>query len=1010
MSNLIQLLQENQRLKNQLNKLKQINNLTPYINDNIIKGGYHVVKTIVDRDNIDCCYRKLGMKVLVVGDDLSFKEYILKTDNCKENIWGEVDVKVEENEVFLIEDYSELSENLKTQKELNLILKQLILDLQTQMNNIELIDEKVQISEATNFAQIGQSQKDFNKNVSDYKTNSDLKNQEQDDRLTEIEGETAAQYESINNLQTSLNNKLDKGTYTGNAQDLKDEIDNKTSNKYNDEANSIANDITKLIDINTGENVNYREVTTWYDGTPMDDSKVDGYIFKKINNKYVKRQIDKNTIIKINTIADLRNFNGYYQGQEVVLIGYYNAGDKEPRIYKFSSGTSLDDGGQTINTSKGKWELLHIGELNVEDYGVFGQREENDVQFQKLLNNNTVKVINFNSVYKFTGSFSCNNSVLFTSKKKDNKITFSHTTSVATFTGTGNIALENINIDYDNKHCLRFFLYAKNLGKVSIKNVTFSNVNDDDSTKGIILLHINAEGNVLDLDNITFNNFIKLGNGSITDSSGSLNLIYITTDDGVSIVESSSSIKNIFANNIKNVNGLGDAVLEDTTVVYIASYGRPLNILLQNINGYQFGKRLIKIQASNVIMHDIYGYSDIGDSLSVVGIGSEGGWYSENCEVINAKAEGNIDYAFSNVGNYNFFSNITVKVNKTNALNNGVNHFGLYLSDSRNCNFQNLYIECKRPICLSYSTNGLEDIVFDGVKVKQLETTLDVINFTNLDNNASLTKGMKNITCKNFTIILSDSVDRKGFFYFEQHKDNIIHNGFSAENITFVFTEGIVNNVGVSFGRFSGHRNLKINNVKYINKGITETKHADLLFITNCEDVFIDAIDLYSPTTGRTIYLDGRVSATTKSVKRVVFGNNMNIRHSTSEGIGFIVISEGEEIYIPKKYNGRKIIFGTQTTFATIYKHFGTTAQKPTPKVTDVDYEYYDTTLGRKEVWSGTTWQVPLSSVPNATTSTKGVVNQAVAKSNSTATDVPTLVTDFNDLLSKLRSAGIIAP
>ena len=36
MSNLIQLLQENQRLKNQLNKLKQTNNLTPYINDNII--------------------------------------------------------------------------------------------------------------------------------------------------------------------------------------------------------------------------------------------------------------------------------------------------------------------------------------------------------------------------------------------------------------------------------------------------------------------------------------------------------------------------------------------------------------------------------------------------------------------------------------------------------------------------------------------------------------------------------------------------------------------------------------------------------------------------------------------------------------------------------------------------------------------------------------------------------------------------------------------------------------
>ena len=287
MSNLIQLLQENQRLKNQLNKLKQTNNLTPYINDDIIKGGYHVVKTIVDRDNIDCCYRKKGMKVLVIGDDLSFKEYILKTDNCKENIWEEVDVKVEENEVFLIEDYSELSENLTTQKELNLVLKQLILNLQTQIDNIELADEKVQITEATDFAQIGQTQKDFNKNVSDYKTNSDLKNQEQDNRLTDIESENIEQYGLINDLQTSLNNKqdklsytpenianksdsytisssvtyastkalvdglfakLNKGTYNGTAQDLKNSIDSKANISHTHNISDVSNLQTALDD------------------------------------------------------------------------------------------------------------------------------------------------------------------------------------------------------------------------------------------------------------------------------------------------------------------------------------------------------------------------------------------------------------------------------------------------------------------------------------------------------------------------------------------------------------------------------------------------------------------------------------------------------------------------------------------------------------------------------------------------------------------------------------------
>lgn len=76
-------------------------------------------------------------------------------------------------------------------------------------------------------------------------------------------------------------------TYTKTETDfLIQQLEKKTSDKYNDESNSISNDIIKFIDINTGENVNYRETTTWHDGSAMDDSKVDGKIYRKINNKY----------------------------------------------------------------------------------------------------------------------------------------------------------------------------------------------------------------------------------------------------------------------------------------------------------------------------------------------------------------------------------------------------------------------------------------------------------------------------------------------------------------------------------------------------------------------------------------------------------------------------------------------------------------------------------------------------------------------------------------------------
>lgn len=45
-----------------------------------------------------------------------------------------------------------------------------------------------------------------------------------------------------------------------------------------------------------------------------------------------------------------------------------------------------------------------------------------------------------------------------------------------------------------------------------------------------------------------------------------------------------------------------------------------------------------------------------------------------------------------------------------------------------------------------------------------------------------------------------------------------------------------------------------------------------------------------------------------------------------------------------------------------------------------------------------------------ATTTDAGVVLQAAAQADSVATDAAGIVTDFNALLAKLRTAGILAP
>ncbi|MMZ43909.1 Head fiber protein [compost metagenome] len=62
-----------------------------------------------------------------------------------------------------------------------------------------------------------------------------------------------------------------------------------------------------------------------------------------------------------------------------------------------------------------------------------------------------------------------------------------------------------------------------------------------------------------------------------------------------------------------------------------------------------------------------------------------------------------------------------------------------------------------------------------------------------------------------------------------------------------------------------------------------------------------------------------------------------------------------------------------------------------------------DAAAARTAIGAGT----PVSA---ATTAANGTVKQAAAQANSAATDVAGLVADFNSLLGKLRTAGILAP
>lgn len=116
--------------------------------------------------------------------------------------------------------------------------------------------------------------------------------------------------DQVRGLAEELNNKIsteDKTqilTALKTQEDTWNELKEQTVLKYNDAEQTVASDVIRLVDSNTGENVNYRETTTWYDGSAMNDSKVDGLLYKKISAKYYKLQSSEINVLWFGNNSD----------------------------------------------------------------------------------------------------------------------------------------------------------------------------------------------------------------------------------------------------------------------------------------------------------------------------------------------------------------------------------------------------------------------------------------------------------------------------------------------------------------------------------------------------------------------------------------------------------------------------------------------------------------------------------------------------------------------------------
>ena len=189
-----------------------------------------------------------------------------------------------------------------------------------------------------------------------------------------------------------------------------------------------------------------------------------------------------------------------------------------------------------------------------------------------------------------------------------------------------NIEFENITFDFNNSYLRHGLLYGRNLGSIKLHNLKFKNLYDMGSTYGTNVVQVQAQGNTVDIDGIVFENMTKLGNEIVEDSAGNLTGIYYG-DNTTYPSALRGRIINIQADNIKNINENSDVINEDVSSVYAYNTDtfRDGNLIIDNVIGFNFGKRLIKTDASNIEIGNVFGHSDIDNVTSVIGLNNSTG-------------------------------------------------------------------------------------------------------------------------------------------------------------------------------------------------------------------------------------------------------------------------------------------------------------------------------------------------------------------------------------------------
>ncbi len=485
---------------------------------------------------------------------------------------------------------------------------------------------------------------------------------------------------------------------------------------------------------------------------------------------------------------------------------------------------------------------------------------------------------------------------------------------------------ENLTIDFNNSYCKNSFTYRASVGTVRFDNLTMKNLNDTASNYGTNLVYIDSS-NVIDIGKVTFSNCKKLGNGSITDAEGSLQCLYIS---GTSTTPRGGVIDTIEITDVHNVNSSGNVIIEDTAGLYVGVSGYSIPLTVRRVLGKEFGKRLVKLQGSDVNIDYIYGLSETGDSLSVIGVMSEPNLFTSYRNKIGTViARGLMDYAVADSAESTEFKSVDINVYGNNTLNDGTVQFGFFAGNgSKKLRVGKLKSIAKRPLALSPANPSLSvsDLAIDDA---ELEIYGNGTQFINIPGNASSTMGaISDISIKKLTLNVKQTNPASLLATFNAQ--------LNYANITIdrlLVRDSVSTDASrkFDFGVYYHINGLTINEIVYSSTNALTSKTGDLFTLNNCKNVSIGRV-VGLPTCNRGVILTACTDVNISKDMRL-----------DSVGVGAVVVT-GASTKVAIN-NPALVVYNAATNLAEVKFSRGTTAQRPLRA--EVGYQYFDTTINK---------------------------------------------------------------